>query len=166
MRRLTSQMYAMTGSLTEAEDLVQEAFARAWQNPFLRRLCHAPSRGALTPRCRPLKVKDIARPASAGEGTAGCQGRQARDGRGAAAAPRPADSQVLAAVRTGCTAEAPADERRLTASVRVRTPRPETAPDAVSLPAPPSDSLTAGWSRRIRRPPEVRHRWWPRPGRS
>ena len=30
--RLTSQMYAMTGSLAEAEDLVQEAFARAWQN--------------------------------------------------------------------------------------------------------------------------------------
>jgi RNA polymerase sigma-70 factor (ECF subfamily) len=32
VRRLTSQMYAMTGSLAEAEDLVQEAFARAWQN--------------------------------------------------------------------------------------------------------------------------------------
>lgn len=32
VRRLTSHMYAMTGSLTEAEDLVQEAFARAWQN--------------------------------------------------------------------------------------------------------------------------------------
>jgi RNA polymerase sigma-70 factor (ECF subfamily) len=32
VRRLTSQMYAMTGSLPEAEDLVQEAFARAWQN--------------------------------------------------------------------------------------------------------------------------------------
>jgi RNA polymerase sigma-70 factor (ECF subfamily) len=32
VRRLTSQMYAMTGSRSEAEDLVQEAFARAWQN--------------------------------------------------------------------------------------------------------------------------------------
>ncbi|MFI7296117.1 SigE family RNA polymerase sigma factor [Streptomyces sp. NPDC050121] len=32
VRRLTSQIYAMTGSLAEAEDLVQEAFARAWQN--------------------------------------------------------------------------------------------------------------------------------------
>ncbi|MEW2045131.1 sigma factor [Streptomyces sp. NPDC005476] len=32
VRRLTGQMYAMTGSLAEAEDLVQEAFARAWQN--------------------------------------------------------------------------------------------------------------------------------------
>jgi RNA polymerase sigma-70 factor (ECF subfamily) len=32
VRRLTSQMYAMTGSRAEAEDLVQEAFARAWQN--------------------------------------------------------------------------------------------------------------------------------------
>jgi RNA polymerase sigma-70 factor, ECF subfamily len=29
--RLTGQMYAMTGSRAEAEDLVQEAFARAWQ---------------------------------------------------------------------------------------------------------------------------------------
>jgi len=32
VRRLTSQMYAMTGSRTEAEDLVQEAYARAWQS--------------------------------------------------------------------------------------------------------------------------------------
>jgi RNA polymerase sigma-70 factor, ECF subfamily len=32
VRRLTSQMYAMTGSRAEAEDLVQEAFARAWQS--------------------------------------------------------------------------------------------------------------------------------------
>jgi RNA polymerase sigma-70 factor (ECF subfamily) len=31
VRRLTGQMYAMTGSHAEAEDLVQEAFARAWQ---------------------------------------------------------------------------------------------------------------------------------------
>ncbi|WP_405865850.1 MULTISPECIES: SigE family RNA polymerase sigma factor [unclassified Streptomyces] len=31
VRRLTSQMYAMTGSRAEAEDLVHEAFARAWQ---------------------------------------------------------------------------------------------------------------------------------------
>ena len=30
-RRLTVQVYAMTGSLSEAEDAVQEAFARAWQ---------------------------------------------------------------------------------------------------------------------------------------
>jgi RNA polymerase sigma-70 factor (ECF subfamily) len=30
-RRLISQLYAMTGSRAEAEDLVQEAFARAWQ---------------------------------------------------------------------------------------------------------------------------------------
>jgi RNA polymerase sigma-70 factor (ECF subfamily) len=32
VRRLTAQMYAMTGSRAEAEDLTQEAFARAWQN--------------------------------------------------------------------------------------------------------------------------------------
>ncbi|MFG3585943.1 RNA polymerase sigma factor [Streptomyces sp. NPDC047990] len=32
VHRLTGQLYAMTGSLAEAEDLVQEAFARAWQN--------------------------------------------------------------------------------------------------------------------------------------
>lgn len=30
--RVVGQVYAMTGSLTEAEDSVQEAFARAWQN--------------------------------------------------------------------------------------------------------------------------------------
>lgn len=29
--RLTGQLYAMTGSRAEAEDVVQEAFARAWQ---------------------------------------------------------------------------------------------------------------------------------------
>lgn len=31
-RRVVGQVYAMVGSLTEAEDSVQEAFARAWQN--------------------------------------------------------------------------------------------------------------------------------------
>ena len=31
VRRLTSQLYAMTGDRAEAEDAVQEAFARAWQ---------------------------------------------------------------------------------------------------------------------------------------
>jgi len=32
VRRLTSQLYAMTGDRSEAEDAVQEAFARAWQH--------------------------------------------------------------------------------------------------------------------------------------
>jgi len=31
VRRLTSQLHAMTGSRAEAEDCVQEAYARAWQ---------------------------------------------------------------------------------------------------------------------------------------
>jgi RNA polymerase sigma-70 factor, ECF subfamily len=31
-RRVVGQVYAMVGSLSEAEDSVQEAFARAWQN--------------------------------------------------------------------------------------------------------------------------------------
>lgn len=31
-KRVVGQVYAMVGSLTEAEDSVQEAFARAWQN--------------------------------------------------------------------------------------------------------------------------------------
>lgn len=31
VRRLTSQVYAITGDRAEAEDAVQEAFARAWQ---------------------------------------------------------------------------------------------------------------------------------------
>ncbi|MFF7335127.1 SigE family RNA polymerase sigma factor [Streptomyces sp. NPDC008150] len=31
VRRLTSQLYAMTGDRAEAEDLVHEAYARAWQ---------------------------------------------------------------------------------------------------------------------------------------
>ena len=31
-RRLVGQVYAMVGNLPEAEDAVQEAFARAWQN--------------------------------------------------------------------------------------------------------------------------------------
>jgi RNA polymerase sigma-70 factor (ECF subfamily) len=32
VRRLTSQLYAITGDRAEAEDAVQEAFARAWQH--------------------------------------------------------------------------------------------------------------------------------------
>lgn len=32
VRRLTGQLYAMTGDRGEAEDAVQEAFARAWQH--------------------------------------------------------------------------------------------------------------------------------------
>lgn len=32
VRRLTSQVHAMTGDRAEAEDAVQEAFARAWQH--------------------------------------------------------------------------------------------------------------------------------------
>ncbi|HUJ06331.1 MAG TPA: SigE family RNA polymerase sigma factor [Streptosporangiaceae bacterium] len=32
VRRVTSQLYAMTGDRAEAEDAVQEAYARAWQH--------------------------------------------------------------------------------------------------------------------------------------
>ena len=32
VQRVTSHLYAMTGSRAEAEDLVQEAYTRAWQN--------------------------------------------------------------------------------------------------------------------------------------
>lgn len=32
VRRLTGQLHAMTGDRAEAEDAVQEAFARAWQH--------------------------------------------------------------------------------------------------------------------------------------
>ena len=32
VRRITSYIHAMTGDLAEAEDIVQEAYARAWQH--------------------------------------------------------------------------------------------------------------------------------------
>lgn len=32
VRRVTSQVHAMTGNLADAEDIVQEAFAKAWQH--------------------------------------------------------------------------------------------------------------------------------------
>lgn len=32
VRRLTSHVYAMTGNLADAEDIVQEAYAKAWQH--------------------------------------------------------------------------------------------------------------------------------------
>lgn len=32
VRRVTSQIYAWTGNLADAEDIVQEAFAKAWQH--------------------------------------------------------------------------------------------------------------------------------------
>src|ERR1700752_2706155 len=42
-RRLTAQVYALTGDLEEARDCVQEAFARAWSHR--RRLDRAGSQG-------------------------------------------------------------------------------------------------------------------------
>jgi RNA polymerase sigma-70 factor (ECF subfamily) len=41
-RRLVGQVYAMTGSLAESEDAVQEAYARAWERWSKVREYHAP----------------------------------------------------------------------------------------------------------------------------
>lgn len=41
-RRLVGQVYAMTGSLAESEDAVQEAYARAWERWNKVRECNSP----------------------------------------------------------------------------------------------------------------------------
>lgn len=51
-RRLVGQLYAITGNMTEAQDVVQEAFARAWERRSQLEAVERPEAWIRTIACR------------------------------------------------------------------------------------------------------------------